>query len=119
LVGREVWRKWTTVVRTSTHPRRHEGSPPASGDSDVPVAPIREIESVDDFNAVCAGGRLLVITDTAKLHPAPGRCRGVTETNFVGKVIERGGRGGRYYTVVSESAARGRWPRMTICGICG
>ena len=109
----------TKLPAESPIPSRAAGlSTAASAGAD---APILDITTVHDFTAAVAGGQLLVITDSAKpakLHPIPGDCSGVTEDNFVGKVIERGGRGGRYYTVISESAARERWPRLTICGTC-
>lgn len=86
------------------------------------AAPIREITSVEDFRTVVGSGETVVITDSAKpakLHPAAARCPGVNEDNFRGKVIERGGHGGKYFAVPSETVARERWPRLTICGACG
>jgi hypothetical protein len=35
------------------------------------------------------------------------------------KVIERGGRNGRCFILLSEPLARQRWPRMTVRGSCG
>ena len=85
-------------------------------------ADIREITSVEAFNAAIDASDLIVITDSArpaKLHPAARRCAFVTEASFTGKVIERGGRTGRYYTAPSQATARARWARMTTCGNCG
>jgi hypothetical protein len=65
------------------------------------AAPILELTSVDDFRTLLDNGDLVVITDSAKpakLHPAAARCSGTSEDNFSGKVIERGGRGGKYFT---------------------
>jgi hypothetical protein len=86
------------------------------------AASIHEITAVEGFRTAVGNGELVVITDSAKpakLHPAAARCSGVTEDNFRGKVIERGGRGGKYFTVLSETLARERWPRLTVCGTCG
>lgn len=97
-----------------THPETH-------GVALAAVEGIREIRSVDAFRAALGAGELLVITDSAKpakLHPAAARCAGVSENYFVGKVIERGGRGGKYFTVASAQSARERWPRITICATC-
>ena len=83
---------------------------------------ITELRTVESFRAALAAGGPLVITDSskpAKLHRSPGACSGVSEANFTGKVIERGGRNGRYYTTPDDAVARGRWPRLTVCGTCG
>jgi hypothetical protein len=125
-------RPGSPVAGTPGHTaREHPGVVPvlpASG-SGVPqrrisaaAAPILELTSMDDFRTAVGNGDLVVITDSAKpakLHPAAARCSGVTEDNFRGKVIERGGRGGKYFTVPSETVARERWPRLTLCGTCG
>jgi hypothetical protein len=86
------------------------------------AASIHEITSVEDFRTAVGNGELVIITDSAKpakLHPAAARCSGVSEDNVRGKVIERGGRGGKYFTVPSETLACERWPRLTVCGTCG
>jgi hypothetical protein len=82
---------------------------------------MHEITSVEDLRTAVGNGKPVVITDSAKpakLHPAAARCSGVTEASFRGKVIERGERGGKYFTVPSETLARERWPRLTVCGTC-
>jgi len=109
----------TPAAATSHAPR--PASRAITSHSPVETAALA-ITTVDAFREAVAGGELIVITDSAKpakLHPAAARCPGVTEHYFVGKVIERGGRTGKYYTVASESAARQRWRRLTICGTCG
>jgi hypothetical protein len=86
------------VIAASSVPSTRGGRAPAL----AAAGGIGEIRSVEEFRAAVRGGKLLVITDSAqpaKLHPAAARCSGVTEHNFVGKVIERGGRGGKYFTV--------------------
>jgi hypothetical protein len=102
-------------------PAHVSGAPPRRV-AGVAASPIREITSVEEFRTAIGHGELVVITDSAKpakLHPAAARCSGVTKDNFRGKVIERGGRGGSYFTVPSETLARERWPRLTVCGTCG
>jgi hypothetical protein len=81
-----------------------------------------ELRTLEAFRAAVAESVPLVITDAArapKLHPAPVDCHGVKAEHFVGKVLEREGRCGRYYAVPDAAAARDRWPRLTVCRVCG
>jgi hypothetical protein len=105
-----------TAAATSLHNASSDRSTVSGVDE------IRELTSIEAFTAAVAADQPLVITDSAKpakLHPAPHACSGVTADYFVGKVITRGGRGGRYFTVASEAAALKRWPKTTICANCG
>lgn len=98
--------------------RRSRGS---DGDRRLSAAGIVEIKSQKGLRGAVAAGELLVNTDVAgppKLHIQPGRCRGITEENFRTKVIDGGGKNGRYYTAVDPVAAKKCWPRLQLCGLC-
>jgi hypothetical protein len=61
---------------------------------------------------------MIVITDTAtgtKSHRP--ECMWVDEQHFVRKVLDNGGRNGRYYAVDSAEEARSSFAAVP-CGIC-
>jgi hypothetical protein len=97
---------------------------PASGPRG---ASARTAPPADDFEVIATLARLrelqasaagyVIITDTAsppRMHRAG--CAAIREENFVGKVIERGMRNGRYLHALDSDSARRRWPRLTKHG---
>lgn len=81
---------------------------------------VRELRSLDDFRAVTAAGvGYLVVTDRStptRVHRA--RCTAVAERHFVTKVIENGGRRGRYHHALTLEAVRARFPAGRLCVVC-
>jgi hypothetical protein len=78
---------------------------------------IRELTTVAEFREAVRR-HSIVITDSTghRLHATPWACYPhVTEDNFVTKVIDHGGKGGRYFIVDSILEAEERWPSIVTC----
>lgn len=102
------------------HNRRREHLSPTSEPRDERI---QELKDVSAFRAAVAAGLPVVNVDlpthTERLHPRPAECSGVTEHFIVRKVIQNGGRTGRYYAVHDEDAATARWRGLVTCRLCG
>ena len=95
---------------------RPRGRPPGS----IPVG-LTELTTETEFDNAVAAGHVMLKTDTAgppKIHIRPARCSGVTSEHFRTAVIIGGGRNARYFTLTDPVAARQRWPRVAVCGVC-
>lgn len=109
----------TSTAVTPTSPPR----PPArraAASSGSASGTVERLDTVEDLREAQGRAGVIVNEDAAswpKIH-AP-RCTWVTEENFMAKVIEGGGRNGRYWWAQSSDIAKSRWPRAKVCGSCG
>ena len=114
--SRARWAKPPASARSRSAQPRRRGRPP----SPVPVG-LTELTTEEAFDNAVTAGDVLLKTDSAgppKIHTQPARCSGITTDNFRATVIIGGGKNGRYFTVTDPVAAKQRWPRVVVCGIC-
>lgn len=99
----------------SAQPARR-GRPPGP----MPVG-LSELITERAFDDAVGAGELMLKTDTAgppKIHTQPARCSGITKENFTTSVVIGGAKNARYFTLTDPAAAKQRWPRVVVCGLC-
>jgi hypothetical protein len=82
---------------------------------------LTELTTEEAFVDAVAAGDVILKTDTAgppKIHTQPALCSGITKEDFRSKVIIGSGKNGRYFRLTDPAAAKRRWPRVALCGIC-
>jgi hypothetical protein len=78
---------------------------------------VRELKTVGAFREAFRHHSIVITDGTGdRFHATPWACEPhVAEENFVMKVIDNGGKNGRYFAVDTLGEAEEQWPGITPC----